>query len=224
MRDYRRASKAARGGVKEEFVERERRRGRAPTTRGLLKAAAQKQRGEEAARLRAEPLPTPDGRFSVIVVDPPWRYSRGDDATHKTGNPYPDMSIEEIMDLPVPEKAENDCILWCWVTNAFMRDGLECVARWGFEQKSILTWVKNQMGTGDWLRGKTEHAILAVRGKPIVTLTNQTTVLTASKTVHSRKPDEFYDLVESLCPGTKLEMLARHKRDGWQAWGNELEK
>jgi N6-adenosine-specific RNA methylase IME4 len=38
----------------------------------------------------------------------------------------------------------------------------------GFQQKTILTWAKSKFGMGDWLRGQTEHAILAVRGNPIV--------------------------------------------------------
>lgn len=77
---------------------------------------------------------------------------------------------------------------------------------------------------GDWLRGKTEHAILAVRGRPLVTLTNQTTAFTAPVREHSRKPDEFYALVEALCPGSKLEMFAREAREGWAAWGAEADK
>jgi N6-adenosine-specific RNA methylase IME4 len=36
------------------------------------------------------------------------------------------------------------------------------------------------------------------------------------------KPDEFYALVESLCPGSKLEMFARMVRPGWKAWGHEI--
>ena len=35
------------------------------------------------------------------------------------------------------------------------------------------------------------------------------------------KPDEFYRLVESLCPGSKLEMFSREKREGWVGHGNE---
>jgi hypothetical protein len=64
------------------------------------------------------------------------------------------------------------------------------------------------MGTGDWLRGKTEHCILAVRGQPTVTLTNQTTLLDGPVREHSRKPEEFYALVEALCPGSKVELFA----------------
>jgi len=43
----------------------------------------------------------------------------------------------------------------------------------------------------------------------------------APRREHSRKPDEFYMLVEGLCPGSKVELFAREKREGWQAWGGE---
>jgi N6-adenosine-specific RNA methylase IME4 len=60
-----------------------------------------------------------------------------------------------------------------------------------------------------------------VRGKPTVVLTNQTTVLTGPVREHSRKPEEFYHLVESLCPGSKVELFARTERPGWAAYGHE---
>jgi MT-A70 len=68
---------------------------------------------------------------------------------------------------------------------------------------TILTWAKDSMTTGDWLRGQTEHCIMAVRGKPVVTLTNQTTLLHARRRGHSVKPVEFYDFVENLCPAPR---------------------
>jgi N6-adenosine-specific RNA methylase IME4 len=134
------------------------------------------------------------------------------------------MATDEIVALPVGELAEPDAILWLWTTNAFMRDAFRCLDAWGFAQKTILTWCKDRMGTGDWLRGKTEHCLLAVRGKPLVTLTNQTTELRAPLREHSRKPDEFYALVDALCPGTKLDMFARETRAGWALWGAETGK
>jgi hypothetical protein len=39
------------------------------------------------------------------------------------------------------------------------------------ESKAMLTWGKPHFGGGDWLRGQTEHCILAVRGNLVVTLT-----------------------------------------------------
>ena len=80
------------------------------------------------------------------------------------------------------------------------------------------------LGVGDGLRGQTAHCLFSIRGKPFVTLTNQTTLLEAPLREHSRKPDEFFILVESLCPGTRLEMFGREKRKGWQVWGAETNK
>jgi N6-adenosine-specific RNA methylase IME4 len=104
-----------------------------------------------------------------------------------------------------------------------MRDALQVIEAWGFVQKTILTWVKSRPGIGNWLRGQTEHCILAVRGRPIVRLKSQSTVLYAPGGKHSRKPDAFYTLVESLCPApAKVELFARERRPGWVCSGAEL--
>ena len=102
------------------------------------------------------------------------------------------------------ERTDKHPILWLWVTNLFMREAFPLLEAWGFERRTILTWAKDRMGTGDWLRGQTEHAIMAVRGKPVVTLTNQTTLLNAPVRGHSQKPVEFYNLVEKSLPGAAL--------------------
>jgi N6-adenosine-specific RNA methylase IME4 len=178
-----------------------------------------------AAELNSRPIPLPDGVFDVIAVDPPWRYElRPQDATHRATVRYPDMSTDEIIALPTSKKAAENCVLWLWTTNAHIRDALRVADAWQFEVKTILTWVKHRMGMGNWLRGQTEHCLMCVRGRPFVNLTNQTTVLAAQAREHSRKPDEFFELVEALCPGTKLEMFAREQRPGWQSWGAETFK
>lgn len=131
------------------------------------------------------------------------------------------MSIGEIGALKVP--ADENCILWLWTTNAFMRQAYQVLDAWGFRDKTILTWVKKRIGVGNWLRGQTEHCILAVKGKPIVRLTNQSTVLHAPSREHSRKPEEFYRLVEELCPArVRLELFAREARKGWTSAGAEV--
>ena len=177
---------------------------------------------QQVERIKAEPQQPPDGRYRVIVIDPPWNYHRSGDASHRGAVPYADMAIEEICALPLAEWAHEDCILWLWTTNAFMREAFQCLDAWGFEQKTILTWVKDKMGTGDWLRGKTEHCLLAVRGNPTVVLTNQTTDLPAPTGKHSEKPQKFYKSVEERCPGSKLDVFARQRRDGWESYGFEV--
>ena len=181
-----------------------------------------------AAEIAAEPPPLPDGRFRVIVADPPWKYdARAEDPSHRAANPYPQMSLEDICTLPVIDHAHDEAVLWLWTTNSHMRDAFSVLDAWGFRHRTILTWAKDRMGTGDWLRGQTEHCLMAVRGKPIVTLSNQTTLLHAPMREHSRKPDEFYALVESLCPAPlngRLELFAREARPGWISAGAEVGK
>ena len=75
---------------------------------------------------------------------------------------------------------------------------------------------------GDWLRGQTEHCLLCVRGKPTIKLTNQTTALLANAGRHSAKPNEVYEMVEELCPGSKVELFQRTPRKGWHGHGDEL--
>lgn len=195
-----------------------------PDVRKAIGAAKLAEKRELSEELRANPRVV-DGRYRTIVIDPPWKYDvRADDASHRGKNPYPDMTVEEICALPVAKLAQSSSILWLWTTNAFMRQAFSCLDAWGFKEKTILTWDKMRPGLGDYLRNSTEHCILAIKGKPGIHLTNQTTMIREMRREHSRKPEAFYDLVDALCPGSKLEMFAREVREGFQAWGAETGK
>jgi N6-adenosine-specific RNA methylase IME4/ParB-like chromosome segregation protein Spo0J len=179
----------------------------------------------QAEGIRREKPPLPGrGPYRVIVADPPWPdETRKDDRTHRATTPYPHMSIEQICAERVADIAHDDCVLWLWTTNGHVRHSFEVLDAWGFEQKTILTWVKDKMGLGDWLRGQTEHCLMAVRGKPTVILTNQTTALCAPRGVHSQKPDAFYDMVEALCPAPRYAYLwSRSTRARWDCHGDEV--
>lgn len=193
---------------------------------GKASSVKQAKRQHVSEQIKAAPTALPDGPFAVFVLDPPWTYNnRADDISHRAANPYPSMAIAEIMALPIASRACPDAILWLWTTNAHIRDAFLLIDAWGFTYKTLLTWVKGNLGLGDWLRGKTEHCLMAVRGKPIVTLTNQTTVIEGPLQSHSQKPESFFALVESLCPtppGGKVELFARTRRPGWGQWGAEL--
>ena len=180
----------------------------------------------QAEQIRAAPPPLPGGPYSVIVADPPWPYeNRADDVTHRAAGPYPGMPIKDICALDVRSLAADDAILWLWTTNFHMREAFTVVEAWGFEHKTILTWAKDRFGFGDWLRNQTEHVIMAVRGRPIVTLTNESTLLAAPVGAHSEKPDALFERVERLCPASRyLELFARQQRDGWDSWGNAVAK
>lgn len=212
--------------ARENFIAETKAQGKELTKAGVLKLGKELIHKAERTR-QLEAIKTaqwPTGQYHVIAVDPPWAYAiRPDDSTHRAANPYPSMSVEEITNLKVPGLALGDCVLWLWTTNAFMEEAHQIARAWGFEKKTILTWVKDRMGTGDWLRGQTEHCLMCVKGKPVINLTNQTTVIHGPLREHSRKPEQFYQLVNELCPGQKVELFARQEREGWNTYGNELD-
>ena len=178
---------------------------------------------QQAEAIRREPPPLPGrGPYRVIVADPPWPQDQ--QTVSSRGLPYPTMTIPDICGVPAALIAHDDCLLWLWTTNAFMRQAFAVLDAWGFQEKAILTWVKHKFGVGVWLRGQTEHCILATRGKPTVQLVNQTTVLQAPVRGHSEKPVEFYDLVESLCPAPRYASLFHRgpTRPNWDGHGDEV--
>jgi N6-adenosine-specific RNA methylase IME4 len=174
---------------------------------------------QQAERLRNAPPPLPrQGPYRVIAADPAWRFDARLDAI-----PYPTMTVEEIAQLPVGSIAHRDCVLWLWTTNVHLPYAFEVLSAWGFEYKTLLTWAKPHLGSGNWLRGQTEHCVLATRGKPLIHLTNQSTLLCAARGKHSEKPATFYDLVESLCPAPRYASLFHRgpSRPNWDAHEDE---
>jgi len=173
--------------------------------------------------LQKESFEKPTGDYDVIVIDPPWNYQ--DDSVYdakgfRGTTPYPTMSLEEIKNIKLPIK--DDCVLWLWTTNSFILKMPELLEEWGFELKSILTWDKQHFGTGRWLRSQTEHCILAVKGKPFFNNTKWSTLIREKRTTHSTKPEIFYKMVDEICAGRKLDYFARKKREGWDAYGDEV--
>jgi N6-adenosine-specific RNA methylase IME4 len=179
-------------------------------------------------------------RYRTIVADPPWPYREAGSGIfartpRKDGAPsrkvqdtgYPLMSMAGICALRPP--AEDDAHLYLWTTNAFMVEAHDVARAWGFQPKTICTWVKVSVGgrvsmkTGYYFRGATEHFLFAVRGSLRLKATEALpTAYLWPRTPHSTKPDAFYDLVEKASPGPYCEMFARRGRLGdWSYWGNE---
>jgi N6-adenosine-specific RNA methylase IME4 len=176
--------------------------------------------------IRSEPPPLPNqGPYRVAVCDVPWPYEPDDpEPAHRGAWPFPTMSLSELCALGVGKFMHDDAIMWFWVTNFHLRHAFTVLDAWGFHQTpTMLTWAKDRMGNGHWLRGQTEHCIFATRGKPVVTLTDQTTLLHAPVRGHSVKPVEFYELVEKLCPAPRYaDLFSRYRHnDKWDCHGDE---
>lgn len=159
------------------------------------------------------------GPFGTIVADPPWRFAsaatKADARKH-----YSTMSLGDICRLPVKGLADESSHLWLWAVNGLLEDAFVVVRAWGFAPVTVLTWCKPQPGVGHYLRNNTEHAIFATRGRPVVPEDKpMASWYVWDRGPHSAKPAAFYDLVEQVSPGPRVELFCRAPRFGWESWG-----
>ena len=213
--------------VFEEHIAETKAEGKELTTAGVIKEAKKIEREELISKQREDIInnnfESPSKLYDVIVIDPPWDYgTQYDPEGRRAANPYPEMTLEEIGNIELP--SSDDCVLWLWTTHKYMRHAFDIIDQWGFRDVAIVTWVKNRIGLGSWLRSQSEFCIMCVKGKPKVNLTNQSTVIHGELREHSRKPDEFYKMVDELCNGYKIDWFSREFRDGWAQFGNDKEK
>lgn len=177
-------------------------------------------------RSEVEPVgempPLPEGVYRTICADPPWQYgntsTRGAAEDH-----YPTMSVAELCDLNVAERAADEAHLYLWTTNGFLREAFQVMDAWGFEYKTTLVWAKPQIGMGNYFRSSTEYVLFGVRGGLRTLDCNQRNWFEAKRARHSKKPAKFFEIVETASPGPYLEMFARERRlnPDWDYWGNE---
>lgn len=171
--------------------------------------------------------PRPTGGFRCILADPPWRFQTfgGQGAVFTLGDqPYPTMTREALMRLPVAHMAARDCILLMWVIDSHLVQALELGAAWGFEYKTRgLTWDKGRISGGFYFRRESEIQLLFTRGRPGRLSAGVGDMIRSKPREHSRKPDEQYAKIERMARGPYLELFARTTAPGWTCWGNEVD-
>lgn len=80
-------------------------------------------------------------------------------------------------------------------------------------------------GLGRWTRGNTEPCLIAVKGKPRRASNSVSQLIFAPLRAHSQKPDITRDKIRELMGGgdhSYIELFARKKTPGRDAWGNEV--
>lgn len=184
--------------------------------------------------------------YRTVVADPPWPYDNANSggfirtvkndgtlARGVTDLGYSTATMSDLQSLPVESLCADDAHLYVWATNAFIVEAHALAQSWGFEPKTVLTWVKTHqddpcrvsMKTGYYFRGATEHVIFAVRGSQRLLTSDgvPTAFLWPRIGSHSVKPDAFGDLVERCSPGPFVELFCRRPRLGWDSWGKGYE-
>lgn len=177
------------------------------------------------------PEPPACGGYAVIVADPPWPYANIGWHSDRKGvraltDHYRLMPLEEIQALPVGGLAAGDCHLFLWTTQGFLPESLAVLTAWGFEYKRMLVWHKQQQGFQ--LPGKPdsncEFAIHGVKGKPKFLETQGFKCCwTAKRGRHSEKPSYFYQLLARVTGGPRIDLFARKRHPGFDAWGDEVQ-
>lgn len=161
-------------------------------------------------------------KWATIYADPPWLY--GNQGTRgATGDHYGGMTAAEVAALPVGDIAADNAHLHLWTTNAFLFDARAVLESWGFTYKSCFVWVKPQMGMGNYWRVSHEFCLFAVRGNAPFGSRSEMSWREWPRGSHSAKPERMYELIEKVSPGPYVELFARRRREGWSAWGNQID-
>lgn len=177
----------------------------------------------------------PNKKYQVIYADPPWSIQTTSQVPsgRPSSRPYTAMRQIDIFDLPVSEIADKDAVLFLWATSPLMPEALFTMKQWGFEYKSIaFTWVKRNKknnswfwGMGWWTRSNPEFCLLGTRGSPKRVAADVHSVIDSPIGDHSVKPPETRARIMKLCGLDKkyIELFARSRPIGWDAWGNEVD-
>lgn len=176
--------------------------------------------------------PLPYHHFNLLVIDPPWSFTTySEEGEEKSAAAhYETMSMADIQALPMGDLADPNCLALVWVTAPTLPDGVETLRRWGFIYKSFLHWTKvfasgkPAIGTGYRVRTMGELVLVGVKGNP-----NHKPLpgnFPGVRREHSRKPEEFYGLIDKCCPALtrRADIFSRQSRPGWATWGQEATK
>jgi N6-adenosine-specific RNA methylase IME4 len=132
------------------------------------------------------------------------------------------MSIEQIKNIELP--LMDNAVVLLWTTHKFLPDAFEILKEWNLDYKATLVWNKEKIGMGVWFRMQCEFCLVGIKGKPYWENTIYRDIITESRREHSRKPDSFFEMIEKITMGNRLEYFSREKREGWQVFGNDINK
>jgi N6-adenosine-specific RNA methylase IME4 len=187
--------------------------------------AAQEERRRRLIEGAKQAQLDPTAKYRVIYADPPWQYGNTMPTNFtEQADYYPLMPIEDIGKLPVAELAEDNAVLFLWVTSPILAEAFDVIRAWGFTYKSSFVWDKVKHVMGHYNSVRHELLLVCVRGscQPDVQRLFDS-VVTEERTEHSRKPEVFREIIDTIYPyGKRIELFARVKVEGWDAYGNEL--
>jgi N6-adenosine-specific RNA methylase IME4 len=201
------------------------------TTAGIYRGAKQLlvDAEQEGLRHKVLEIPAPNGRFKTIVIDPPWDMQKIEREVrpNQVGFDYPTMSVEELIAYTVPEDiADEDCHLFMWTTEKYLPHAFSILEMWGFRYVFTMVWHKSGgFQPYNLPQYNCEFVLYGRKGAPSFEDTKRfSTCFEGQRKEHSRKPDEFYQLINRVCPSPRIDIFSREKHDGFSQYGNETDK
>jgi len=197
------------------------------TPNAVQKKVRQKLREQNIEKQKEEiennKLPEINGLYDIISIDPPWNYGRKYDPDgSRVANPYPEMSNDDIKKIKLP--LNYNAVVFLWTTHKFLPIAFEILNHWQLDYKATMVWDKVNIGMGNWFRMQCEFCLVGIKNKPFWNNTKFSELIKEKRREHSRKPDSFFNLINEICAGRKLEYFSREKRDGWDVFGNDVNK
>lgn len=170
--------------------------------------------------------------YDILVVDPPWPRKKGGLRSTRPNQgrtlDYPTLSLSVIGDLLdkeiLPKAASTHC-LFLWGIDKFLLQGEQLLLDRGYKLHARMVWDKTN-GIAPAFTIRFSHEYISWFYKPtllpVTPRGKHRSVIVEPSRQHSRKPDAFYALIDSLYPGLKkLDVFSREKRKGWSQWGNQ---
>ena len=112
-------------------------------------------------------------KYQIIYADPAWLYQCGKNhlgkksmINGKTDIHYNGMPIKEMQKLNVNNIADENCLLFMWVTSPFLKIGIDLMNKWGFEFSTIgFVWNKEKTNPGSYTLSECEVCIIGKKVK-----------------------------------------------------------
>ena len=166
-------------------------------------------------------------KYQTILIDPPYSEKGAGKCKRGADKHYNLMTLKEMKEyfkLNLLDKIDDNAHLYLWVTNNFLQDGLELMDFLGFRYITNLVWIKDKIGLGQYFRGKYELCLFGVKGEFYSNSNKESTIIFEKRTRHSQKPYAIYRKIEKVSRELRLEVFARHRREGWDCLGDQVPK
>lgn len=173
--------------------------------------------------------------YDIIYCDPPWDYKGQTQHSGKDGkgtggaiNHYPVLTLDKLKLLNIQKIANKNSLLFMWTSSPHLDQAIDLMKSWGFKYTTIaFVWDKQKLNPGYYTMSQIEICLVGKMGKiPDRRGSRKERQLVSEvRKEHSTKPDAVRDRIKLMFPEhRKIELFARQKTDGWDVWGNEVDK